>query len=40
MTNNYFLTEEEISKGQCDFNADAYAEKQQKFANDLEDIIG
>ena len=40
MTNNYFLTEEEISKGQFDFNADAYAEKQQKFANDLEDIIG
>lgn len=38
-TNSYFL-EGEIRKGQFDWNADAFAEKQQQFANDLEDAIG
>ena len=38
-TNSYFL-EGELRKGQFDWNADAFAEKQQQFANDLEDAIG
>ena len=40
MSNQFFLTEEENDKGQFDWNADAYLQKQQQFANDLEDFIG
>lgn len=40
MSNQFFLTEEENDKGQFDWNADKYAQKQQQFANDLEDTIG
>ena len=40
MTPNSYFLEGESSKGQFDFNADAYAGKQQRFANDLEDAIG
>ena len=40
MSNQFFLTEEETEQGQFDWNADKYAQKQQRFANDLEDTIG
>ena len=40
MTANSYFLEGELRKGQFDWNADAFAEKQQQFANDLEDAIG
>jgi hypothetical protein len=40
MSNQFFLVEEENARGQFDWNADLYAQKQQQFANDLEDSIG
>jgi len=40
MSSQFFLQEEENEKGQFDWNADLYADKQQQFANDLEDATG
>lgn len=40
MSNQFFLTEEENAQGQFDWNADLYAQKQQQFANDLENSTG
>ena len=40
MTDNSYFLEGEIREGQFDWNADAFAEKQQQFSNDLEDAIG